>query len=233
MLRQPALSITGGAMAKMNSRELKQQLLGLLRQGDFDGVLEFAGSDRRIVGALASCTYDRKSEISWRAIHFLGKIVGAFAESDYDFARETVRKLMWSANDESGNFGCSVPEILGEAVRANAGYFLDIIPIVFSYYEDDVFKAGVLYAMGRIGEVHPQHVREYLPLVDEGLLSSDPAVCAQALMAVQRLKLSPDLLDVVKGRHERVEIYAGGKLYSASIEELAKAEFAATGGENA
>lgn len=206
------------------TRQLKQKLKELLRQSNFDEICELATDNKRVVTALISMTYDKTSEISWRAIHVLGRGIASLAGRDYDAARDAVRRLLWSANDESGGFGCSVPEILGEVIRNKPEFFLDIIPLVYTLYQDDIFRPGVLYAIGRIGEKYRKHVSEGMDLLRVGLQDADAQVCGHALVAARRLGLGAEYFpEEVVNRDDKIRLYLDGSLRTVSLKEIGTA----------
>jgi len=159
-------------------------------------------------------------------------------KSDYEFLRETCRKLLWSLTDESGGIGWSAPEMLGEIVSADPVRFQDIIPLIASAYEveEDVFRAGVLYALARIAETAPELAAPYQKIVIMSLADRDPLVKARGIGLVrmlwswansngiwsreygERIRLSLDKLISDKGE---VWVYQGNDFISIQVGEEA------------
>jgi hypothetical protein len=108
--------------------------------------------------------------------------------TDLDFLRETCRKLIWSLSDESGGIGWTAPEIIGEIVSADPKRFKDFIPLVASVYEieEDVFRAGVLYAIGRIAESAPELAAPYQKIFISSLTDKDPLVKVRGLELISQ-----------------------------------------------
>ncbi|MBF0473741.1 MAG: HEAT repeat domain-containing protein, partial [Nitrospirae bacterium] len=174
-----------------------------------------------------SMSYDKSTLLSWRAAYFAGRIIGIIARAHYDEARGQVRRIFWNTSDESGTICWSAAEILGEVIRENPAPFEDVIHLIVGLTEEDspdnIFRAGGLYAIGRIGEVH----REYIPkdavdLIYEYLEDKHAEVCANAIIAAGRLKLKVDIriLDRLKNRTEKVLIYNEDTLKFLSINEI-------------
>jgi hypothetical protein len=90
---------------------------------------------------------------TWKAIETMGAIARGASPEQMVVLRETIRRLIWSMTDESGGIGWSAPEMMGEIIRNNPGEFLDLVPILWSFREEELFTASVLWAMGRIAEV--------------------------------------------------------------------------------
>ncbi|NTW65555.1 MAG: hypothetical protein HGB21_04440, partial [Nitrospirae bacterium] len=99
------------------------------------------------------------------------------------------RKLLWSLTDESGGIGWSAPEMLGEIVSADPARFQDIIPLIASAYEveEDVFRAGVLYALARIAETAPELAAPYQKIVIMSIADRDPLVKVRGIGLVRLL----------------------------------------------
>jgi hypothetical protein len=106
--------------------------------------------------------------------------------TNLDFLRETCRKLVWSLSDESGGIGWSAPEMLGEIVSADPKRFKDFIPLIASVYEieEDVFRGGVLFALGRIAELAPELAAPYQKIIIFSLTDKDPLVKVRGMELV-------------------------------------------------
>ncbi len=128
-------------------------------------------------------SYDKETLVGWRAIKAIGFAAREMLEDDYPFLRETVRKLLWSLSDESGEIGWPSPEMLGEIVSAGPEKFRDIIPLIAEVYalEETVFRSGVLYALVTIAEAGASFVLPHKDLVFKGLTDKDPVVRVYAL----------------------------------------------------
>jgi hypothetical protein len=208
-------------------RQVKKQTKDWLQSKAYDEIVEAIKRDKRYLSALLSISYDKTTETAWRAIHLAGKTIGQIAVYDFGEARGQIQRLIWNATDESGTIPWTVPEIMGEAIRENPRPFEDIVPIIIGYShsetEDNIFLAGVLYALGRIGEVHPQYISDYVHvIVKQGLSHKDPEVVANAIMAAKRLKISGiDTVSLLQ-RKEQVKVYYADRLMTITIGDLTK-----------
>jgi hypothetical protein len=156
--------------------EMKQAIVDALDANDFETVLTLALQNRKALSVLVRLSYDKDTLAGWRAIIAIGRVASVFVRNNYDFLRETVRKLLWSLSDESGGIGWSAPEILGEIVSADPKKMADIVPLIAEVYtiEEQVFRPGVLYALKRIAEASPEAVSPFQKLVVDGLSEQDP-----------------------------------------------------------
>jgi hypothetical protein len=171
------------------SYALKKSILSALASNDLETVASLAARDRKVLSRLVRLAYDKETLVGWRAIKAAGLVAHVLVKSDYEFLRETCRKLLWSLTDESGGIGWSAPEMLGEIVSADPARFRDIIPLIASAYEveEDVFRAGVLYALARIAETAPELAAPYQKIVIMSLADRDPLVKVRGIGLVRLL----------------------------------------------
>jgi len=218
---------------------LKKNILSALGSNDLDAVVALAASDRKVLSRLVRLAYDKETLVGWRAIQAVGLVARMLIKSDYEFLRETCRKLLWSLTDESGGIGWSAPEMLGEIVSADPARFQDIIPLIASAYdvEEDVFRAGVLYALARIAETAPELAAPYQKVVIMSLADRDPLVKVRGIGLVrllwpwansngiwsreygERISLSLDKLISDKGE---AWVYQGNNFISMQVGDEAK-----------
>jgi hypothetical protein len=165
---------------------LKKNILSALGSNDLAAVVSLAANDRKVLSRLVRIAYDKETLVGWRAIMAIGLVARGMITSDLDFLRETCRKLIWSLSDESGGIGWSAPEILGEIVSADPKRFKDFIPLIASVYEieEDVFRGGVLFALGRIAESAPELAAPYQKIIISSLTDKDPIVKVRGLELV-------------------------------------------------
>ncbi len=179
--------------------EMKQTLLVALEANDFETIRTLALQSRKVLSVLVRLAYDKTSLTGWRAIKAIGHVASLYVRNNYDFLRDTIRKLLWSLSDESGGIGWSAPEILGEIVSADPKKLADIIPLIAEVYsiEEKVFRPGVLYALKRIGETCPESIEPFQEIVLSGLSEEDPLARVYALELLMAIKdkLDSDALD--------------------------------------
>ena len=170
-------------------QSLKQTIHHALESNDLDAVVSLAKENRKVLSLLVRMAYDKDTLVGWRAIKAIGLSAKALIRTDYEFLRETIRKLLWSLSDESGGIGWAAPEILGEIVSADPGRFSDIIPLIAEVYdiEEKVFRPGILYALGKIAEVSPDLVMPFKGLLKRAL--SEEGEPLSRVFALDLLKL--------------------------------------------
>ena len=171
----------------MTQSEIKRTIQQALEQNDLDAVVSLVQQHRRALSQLVRIAYDKETLAGWRAIKAIGRVARALVNTDDEFLRVTIRKLLWSLSDESGGIGWAAPEILGEIVSADPGKFCDIIPLIAEVYEieEQVFRPGVIYALKRIAETAPELVAHYQKIIISALTDKDPMMRIYALDLVR------------------------------------------------
>ena len=168
---------------------LKQSIQHALDSNDLEAIVALAREHRKVLTLLIRSAYDKETLAGWRAIKAVGLVARELVKTDHEFLRETARKLLWSLSDESGGIGWSAPEILGEIVAADPQRFSDIIPLIAGVYgiEEDVFRPGVVYALGRIAGVSPELVMPHRGILFSALSGPDPLARVYAIRAVKSI----------------------------------------------
>ena len=207
---------------------MKDRIKGLLKLRAYAQLADMAGQDKGIIRGLISLSYDKQDVISWRAIEAIGVISRIFSKEKMDILRETIRRLLWSMGEESGGIGWSAAEMLGEIVTADPDAFNDIIPILWSFKEEEMFRAGIVWAMRRIAMIRPELVAFIIQDLPEMLEDRNPVVRGYT---VRLMGILPETLNAGTGRQQiskllgdnnPVPIYNEGELLSRSVGEIAE-----------
>jgi hypothetical protein len=165
---------------------LRKNIRDLLESNELASLSTQGKENRKVLSRLVRLAYDKETLVGWRAIEAIGLVAREMITTDLDFLRETCRKLVWSLSDESGGIGWSAPEILGEIMSADPKRFKDFIPLIVSVYdiEEDVFRGGVLFALGRIAALSPELAAPYQKIIISSLTDRDPLVKIRGLELV-------------------------------------------------
>jgi hypothetical protein len=176
-------------MVHMTHPSLKKTIRHALEANDLDAVAVLAKENRKALSLLVRLAYDKETLVGRRAIKAVGLAARQLIKTDYEYLRETARKLLWSLSDESGGIGWAAPELLGEIVSVDPRRFSDVIPLIAAAYdvEEEVFRPGVVYALGRIAETAPEAAASYQKIVMLSLADKDPLLKIYALELVGRL----------------------------------------------
>jgi hypothetical protein len=199
---------------------LKKSVRELLDRRRFAPIGEMAVRRKRILGSLIALTCDSDPLTGWRAVEALGVAADRVAEGDPECVREHLRRLHWLLSEESGGVCWRAPEAIAEIVRHRPALFGDYIPIVVFFIvnlaEEDLghFRAGILWAIGRLGVLAARHVPAVLTAITLALDDADPQCrgmavwCLGQVGRVQLLAGRPDLLSDA----EPVDLYEQGNL---------------------
>jgi hypothetical protein len=208
---------------------MKQRLLDMLAARDLDAIAAWAVRSKRVIGALVSLTYHEDPLTAWRAVEAIGAAAGRVADDDADFVREQLRRLHWLLSEESGGICWMAPQAMAEIVRARPSLFPDyaniVATLIVTLALEDLphFRAGILWAIGRIAPVAAAAVDPVIPEVVAGLDDPDPNIRGVAVWCLgqtrQRGILAdrPDLLS----DQSVVHLYANGRVTRTTVGALA------------
>lgn len=203
---------------------MKEKIKKLLAEKRYDELIALSSRGKSIFRILISLTYDKKSLMSWRAIEAVGLASKEIARTRPELVRNTVGRLLWMIRDESGGIGWSSPEMLGEIVRNNPEQFSDIAPIIVSFLDEDMLAAGVLRAIGRIGQVNPGLVKHAMPAILPYLHSPDPVLRGFAVYAIGEIGSAGAIRELEKLQDDisSITIYEDGELREKTVGGLAR-----------
>lgn len=208
---------------------LKKSLSLLLEANDLDALVAIAKDKPRVVSLLVRIAYDKETLVGWRAIKAVGLIAQELVKTDYEYLRNTIRKLRWSLSDESGGIGWSAPELIGEIVCADPRRFADIAPLIADVYtiEEDVFRPGVLYAFSRIAESAPDLVAPFADIIIAALIDKNALVRFYALETIGKLKnvaglsIAKDVIGKLKYDDSEVWVYRDNTFVNVRVGDVA------------
>ncbi len=203
---------------------LKEKVIEGLRDGNYEEIIKLAANRRGVFSILISLTYDKGDLICWRAIEVIGKITQSILNNKPEVVSHIIHRMLWAMSDESGGIGWSSPEILCEIILNNPEQFRHLIPIVISSHDEEMFRPGVLRAIGRIGGVRPDLVQQSIPVVLNYLDYPDPSVRGNAAWSAGEIKVKEALsrLERMVDDNSRFMIYEHGRLSERAVGDAAK-----------
>jgi len=173
---------------------LRQWLL----EDDFPLICEYARKKKRALSLLTALTYDEDRRISDRAIKAVGLTAKVITERDPEYVRNTLLRLFWLVNDESGGIGWRAPELIGE-ILYNCPNFEQFFPMLISLLEledEDAcrFRVGTLWAIGRVAQIKQEamlpalsRIQTYLSLENEPEIKEIASWCIRQLTSEKGL----------------------------------------------
>lgn len=168
-------------------REIKQKLSALLDADDLHLALDRLRElpRQRAVHSLLASLCEEDENRKWRAVSAVGLLTAELAGRDLEAARELMRRLMWSLNEESGSSGWGAPEAMAEIMASHEGLAEEYAHMLVSYMredgnylEDPGLQRGLLWGICRLAEARPDLMRKHgadahlLPFLE----SNDPVV---------------------------------------------------------
>jgi HEAT repeat protein len=206
------------------SNGLRREIVSALKRRDYDGLIGLWIRHHQVIRILISMTYDKKDIIAWRAMEAIGHITKAMSRENPEDVRNLAGRLLWMMRDESGGIGWSAPEILGEIIRNNPELCSDLVPVLMSFHEEQMLRAGVLWAAGRIAEAHRELVLSAMPMIVSYLDDPVPYVRGMAVWALSKMKVrghEAPLRGLISDTGVMI-IYDDGEFRERTIGELAQ-----------
>jgi len=186
------------APGKRGRRPRREQIASLLEQLDPLSAVEKLRTlpPSQVIHALLSLLSTGNASLRSRAAGALGLVASDLALVDIEAARNVMRRLMWSVNDESGGIGWGATEAMAEILARHEGLAREYAPILISYLREDgnflghgPLEQGLLLAIRRLAETRPDILRSHdaSRYVRPFLQARDPASRDLAAQALERL----------------------------------------------
>jgi len=205
----------GDTMAK-----LMDEVRRLLREGQSMAKLELH-SERALLRALLMLMSESDSRVRQRACWELGKTVARMNPAKIE---DTIRRLMWRLNPESGDNPVGVPEALGEIGYRAPQQVKPFVSIMMQYLDDEKLRPGLLQAAGRIGQKLPETVRSYIDEFASYLKDADAVISANTALALVRIggAQAEDALSAIETDSRTVDLFCEGEFRTVALREFAK-----------
>jgi len=185
---------------------------------------------RQVINPLLSFLFHSEEIIKWRAVTAIGVVMAHLADSDMEAARNIMRRLIWSLNDESGGIGWGSAEAMGEILARHERLATEYACILISYIrpdcnplENQLLERGVLWGVGRLAQSRPRMVDGCAVYLLPYLHSKDGvhrAVAAWALGFVSR-ELPEEVLRPLLEDRTEISLFEDGELHQCRVADLA------------
>jgi hypothetical protein len=223
------------AKRRKTTKELKERLSALLGADDFRAALQDLRELPRlpVLRCLHAFLSEGQEKRRWRAVSAIGMLVSDLARENREEARERMRRLMWSLNDESGSIGWGAPEAMAEIMAAEEGLAEEYAHILVSYMRQDgnylehpLLQRGLLWGVGRLAGQRPSvmerhgaagHLPPFLESTDR-VVRGLAVWCAGNLGAHQ----ARPRLEALLGEETEIVLYLDFHLSHRRTGELAK-----------
>ena len=235
-----------GDMAKpreTSGREVKQRVAALLEADDLKLSLQDLRElpRQRVLRTLLAALCEEAETRKWRAVTAMGLLVADLARENVEEARELMRRLMWSLNDESGSSGWGAPEAMAEIMAADEGLAEEYVHMLVSYMREDgnylenpLLQRGLLWGIGRLAEARPDLVRKHdaaaylMPFLNSSdrVVQGLAAWCAGILEVQEARSELKSLLDekteILLYKDQDLRRFRTGELAKEALERLDK-----------
>jgi|YNPNPStandDraft_1061719.scaffolds.fasta_scaffold00482_23 HEAT repeat protein len=217
------------------SLEAKKLLAAALRSDDWPHSLEPLLGDvsRGTVGQAVGALCDPDPRVRWRAVEAVGALVCKLGKRDPEAAKDALRRLMWSINEESGSIGWGAPEAMAEVMARDRSLAQDFLPLYLSNVTGGSLgrmlpriREGFLWGILRLWDAHAEELRrhrlgaEILPM----LSSESGATRALAAALLGRLGVEESASRLAELARDRTEfdVLEQGEVVSKSVAEAAR-----------
>ena len=208
------------SISPSSKRHLRQEIVTLLRDGDFQGLTELAGKNTGVAAILMQFFYDPGDLLHWRALEGLGYVAGSHPEQ----VGKLINRLLYLLNEDSGSNGWGAAAALGEIGRHQVSLMQEIIPMFVGFLQEPFSQEPMLWGLGRMAEEHPHLLEEVLPHIVPFLSNSEPRLRALAAWSLGKGRYRPaaDAISFLTGDDHGVELYDQGHIIQTTVGQVAK-----------
>ena len=241
--------IIRGDMAKPREtfgRDVKQRVAALLEADDLQAAMQSLRElpRQRVLRSLLASLCEEAEKRKWRAVSAMGVLVADLARENIEEARELMRRLMWSLNEESGSSGWGAPEAMAEIMAVHEGLAEEYAHMLVSYMREDgnflenpLLQRGLLWGIGRLAEVRPalMHKHDADAYMVPFLNSSDRMVqglaawCAGILEVEEARSVLESLVDeeaeILLYKNHELRRFPTGRLAKEALERLGEGRY--------
>lgn len=209
---------------RRSRRYSKQQVKALVQDGEVEKLRSMALEDPLVLRKIQRLLYSTDEMLMWKAITTLGAVAGALATERPTLVADLVRRLLLASGDSAATNWGSI-ETIGEIIRAQPKIYGSFVRHLLGFINDPPSCPAVLWAIGRVGELHPQVVRssEFFAIFAQ-LKNREPKVRGLAIWALGRMKAKEALKAMQKMTDDTEELglFDGQSIRYTTISELAR-----------
>nr|HDN00270.1 HEAT repeat domain-containing protein [Deltaproteobacteria bacterium] len=208
---------------RRSRRYSKQQVKDLVQDVEIEKLRSMALEDSLVLRKIQRLLYSTDETLMWRAITALGAVAGALATERPSLIGDLTRRLLLASSDSAATNWGSI-ETIGEIIRAQPKIYGSFMRHILGFINDPPSCPAVLWAIGRVGELHPQVVRasEFFALFAL-LKNQEPKIRGLAVWAFGRMRAKEALkaIQEMADDAEELRFFDGQSIRSTTISELA------------
>jgi hypothetical protein len=205
---------------RLSRRQVRDQIVTHLRDGNFQGLEELAGRDGGVAAILMQFLYDPGDLLYWRALEGLGHVAGVQPEQ----VKKLIQRFLYLLNEDSGSTGWGAAAALGEIGRHRVSLVQEIIPMFIGFLEEPFSQESMLWGLGRLAEAHPELLEDVFPAMLPFLAHPEPRLRALAAWGLGKGRFRP-AVDPIRGLmmdDHPVQLYDHGHLLPTTVGQLAR-----------
>ncbi len=207
-------------------RLTRQEAERLLREGKRQELLLLARYQPLNLRVFQKLLYSADLELRWQAVMLLGEAASEVLAEKPEIVADLVKRLIYASADSAASAWGAL-ETVGEIIRRAPERFGLFVKNLFAFLKYPEFRPAALFALGRIGETHPQLLRREpaLKLLDL-LEDKGPETRAMAAWAIGQIGLfeaKPKLSELLQDQTPvRFFDPAEGRLREVTVGEMAQ-----------
>lgn len=216
----------------LRGRDLKKKVLELLEDPNFSSSLEKLRQlpCRTVINPLLSLLLDHDELIKWRAVTAIGSVVSLMAKTDIEAARNIMRRLMWSLNDESGGIGWGAPEAMSEIMAQSNAVAEEYNSILISYLDEkgnfleyEPLQKGLIWGVSRLAMTRPDLIKQASIHLHKYLSSNDALIRGLSALSIGLLKATheKDYLRELLRDHAEFQTFLNNELRKSKVSDFA------------
>ena len=202
----------------------KQEVQACVDARDIDRLKEMALRDPLVLRKIQRLLYSADQEMMWKAVNALGRVAGDLATERPTLVGDLVRRLLLATGDSAATNWGSV-ETIGEIIRNQPVIYGSFLQNLVEFLEDPPSRPSVLWAIGRVGELHPKLVRSKAFFSLFSMLNDSSArVRGHAAWAFGRIRAQEALrpLQALRDDPEELSLFNGEKIIHTTVGKLAR-----------
>jgi tetratricopeptide (TPR) repeat protein len=207
--------------SKRSSKALVQKMVDA---ADIFTLKEMAIHDPLVINKIQRLLYSADTSLRWKAVLALGGVAGGIASKRPSQLGKLVKSLVYASNDSAASSWGAI-ETLGEIIRCQPKTYGSFVRHVLGFLKDPTQAPGVLWAVGRIGELYPELVRSssFFPIFD--LLDHENAdIRGHALWAIGKIapKEARGKIKKMQDDPMKFTVFDGQNTRETTVGQLAK-----------